>query len=52
MDFTPEDEEKFIREEVFHKLNIPIVNTSNKFWRESTQTKATTPPLQIGDSIR
>ena len=34
MDFTPEVEYKVIREAVSHKLDIPLVNPSNKFLRD------------------
>ena len=34
------------------KIDIPIVNPSNKVWRDSTQTKTPTSPLHIGDSVR
>ena len=37
---------------VSQKIDIPIVNPSNKVWRDSTQTKTTTSHLQIGDSLR
>ena len=52
MDFTPEVEDKVIRDEVSNKLDRPIVNPSNKFWRDSTQTKTKTSSFQIGDSPR
>ena len=52
MDFTPEVEDKVIRDEFSKKLDRPIVNTSNKVWRYSKQTKTPTPPYQIGDSER
>ena len=52
MDFTPEVEDEVIMEAVSHKLDIPIVNLSNKVWRDSTQTKTLTSPFQIGESIR
>ena len=52
MVFTPENEYKVIREEVSHKLDRPLVNLSNKVWRDSTQTKTTTSPFKIGGSIR
>ena len=52
MDFTPEDEDKVIREVVSYKLDRHIVNPSKNVWRESTQTKAPSSPLQIGDSLR
>ena len=50
--FTPEVENDVIMEAVSHKLDIPIVNLSNKVWRDSTQTKTLTSPFQIGESIR
>ena len=37
---------------VSQKIDIPIVNPSNKVWRDSTQTKTKTSHLQIGDSLR
>ena len=42
MDFTPEDEDKVIREAVSQKLDIPLVNPSEKLWRDPTKTKAST----------
>ena len=52
MDFTTEVEDEVIRDAVSHKLDILIVNPSNKFWIYSTQTKTTTSPYQIVNSIR
>ena len=52
MGFTPEAEDEAIREAVPHKLDTPLFNPSNEFWRESTQTKTPTSPFQIGESIR
>ena len=43
--------DEVIRDVVSQKLYRPIVNTSNKIWRDSTQTKTPTSPLQIGDSL-
>ena len=51
MDFTPEAEDEVIREAVSHKLDRPIVYPSNKVWRDSSKTKATTSPFQIVDSL-
>ena len=50
MVFTTESEDEVIQETVPHKLYIPLVNPSNKFWRESTQTQTQTQtsPFQIG----
>ena len=50
--FTPEAEYGVIREAVSQKLDRSLVNTSNKFWRDSTQTKYPTSTFHIGDSIR
>ena len=51
-DFIPEVEDKVIMEAVSHKLDRPLANPPNKVWRDSTQTKNPTSPLQICDSIR
>ena len=51
MDFTPESEEEFIREALSHKLDRPLVNPSNKVWRDSNQTKDQTSFFQICDSL-
>ena len=51
MGFTPEAEDEVIRETVPHKLDTPLLNPTNKVWRESTQTKTPTLPFQIGESI-
>ena len=51
MDFTPEVEDEVIWDAVSHKLYRRVVNPSNKVWIESTQTKFSTSPFQIGDSI-
>ena len=40
MYFTLEEDYEVIREAVLHKLDRPLVNPSNKVWRDSTQTKA------------
>ena len=37
--FTTEYKEEVITEPVFHKLDKHKVNPSNKFWRDSNQTK-------------
>ena len=37
---------------VSQKLYRPLVNPSNKVFRDSTQTKTPTPPFQIGGSLR
>ena len=52
MDFTTEPNNEVIREAISHKLDRPLLNSSNKVWRDSTKTKATTSPFQIGDSLR
>ena len=52
MDFTAEAEDEFIRYSVSHKLNIPLVNTSNKDCRDSTQTKTPTSPFHISEYLR
>ena len=52
MYFTPEYEGKVIRESVSHKLDRPLVNPLKLFLRDSTKTKAPTPPFHIGDFIR
>ena len=51
MYFNPEAEYEVIREAVSHKLDRSLVKPSNKVWRDSTQTKAPTSPLQIDDSL-
>ena len=50
--FIPEVEDEVIRDEVSHKLDRPIVNKSNKVWKDSTQPKTSTSPFKIGDSLR
>ena len=52
MYFTPEAKYEGMRESVSHKLDIPLVNSSKKVWRNSTQNKAPTSPFQIGDYLR
>ena len=52
IDFNPETEDEFIREAVSQKLNRHKVNPSNKFLRDSTQTKDPTSTFHIGDSLR
>ena len=52
MYFTPEFEYEVIRDVVSQKLYKPIVNPSNKVWRDSAQTKTPTSPFQFGDSLR
>ena len=52
MDFTPEDEDEVIREAVSQKLDRPLVNPSNNFWRDSPQTKNPTSPFHVGESLR
>ena len=52
MDFTSESEDEIIREAVSQKLYIPLVNTTNKVCRYSSQTKVPTSPLHIGDILR
>ena len=39
-------------EVVSHKLDRPLVNPLNKVRRDSTQTKTSTSPFYIGDSLR
>ena len=51
MDFNPEVEHEAIMEEVQQKLDRPIVNPSNNFWRDLTRTKNPISNFQIGDSI-
>ena len=52
MDFTPEVEYGFNRDELSHTLDRPLVNPPSKFWRDSTQTKIITTTFQIDDSLR
>ena len=52
MNFNPQVEDTFIREAVSHKLDIPLVNPSNKFWRDSTQTETPSSIFQVSDSLR
>ena len=52
MDFTPEAYYEFIMEAVSRKLYRPLVDPSNKVWRDSTQSKAPTSPLYIGYSLK
>ena len=52
MDFTLEVEDEIIRDSVSQRLDIPLVNLSNKFWRYSKQTKTYPSYFQIGDSLR
>ena len=52
MDFTPDSEDEVIRGTVSHKLDRYLVNTSNKFWRDSAQNKAPNLPFQVDDSLR
>ena len=52
MYFTPEVEDEFIRESASQKLDIPLVNLSNKVWRDSEQTKTPNSPFKIGDSLK
>ena len=42
IDLTPESEDEVIREEVSHKLDIPLVNPLKSVCRDSTETKAPT----------
>ena len=51
MNFNPEAEDEIITKAVSQKLYRPLVSLSNKVWIESTQTKFSTSPFQIGDSI-
>ena len=51
MDFNLDVEYEDIRDTVPHKLYRPLVNPSNKVWRDSTKNKNSTSPFQIGDSI-
>ena len=52
MDFTPEVEDEGISNAVSHILDRPLVNTSKKVWRDSTQTQNPNPTFLIGDSLR
>ena len=52
MDFTLEVEDKVSRDAIYHKLYRPLSNPPNKVWRDSTQTKTTTPPFKIGNPLR
>ena len=52
MNFNPEVEDEVIMDAASHKLDIPLVNLSNKVLRESTKTKTPPSPFHIGDSIR
>ena len=52
MDFTPEVEDEVIRDSISHKLDITLVSTSNKVWRNSTKNKTPLSPFNIGDSLR
>ena len=51
MGFNSETEDEVIREVVSHKLDRSLVKPSNKVWRDSTKTKAPTPPFQIHDYL-
>ena len=46
-EFIPEAVDEVIRKTVSHTLYIPLVNPSNKFWRESTQTKSPTSLFKL-----
>ena len=50
--FTPEVEDKVIRESFSYKLYRSLVNPPKKVWIDSTQTKAPTSSLQFGDPMR
>ena len=50
--FTPEAYDEVLREKLSHKLDRPLVNPSNKVWRDSTKIKTPTSPFHIGDSLR
>ena len=52
MDFNAILEDEVIRDAVSHKLDRPLVNSSNKVWRDSTKTKTPTLPFQIGYYLR
>ena len=52
MDFNPYIEDEVFRGAVSQRLDRPLDNPPNKFWRDSTQTKNKTLPFQTGDSIR
>ena len=52
MYFTPEVDEEVIREAVLQKKDKPLVNLSNKFCRDSTQSKTPISFLQIGEYRR
>ena len=51
-DFNTDVDDEVIMEEVSHRLDITIVNPSNKFSRDSNQTKTPTSTFHIGDSLR
>ena len=50
--FTPEVEDEVIRDAVLHKLDIPLVDSSNKVCIDSTQTKSPPSPFHIGLSLK
>ena len=52
IDLTPEVEDKVIGQTILNKLYRPLVNSSNKIWRDLTQTKTPTLPFQIGEFLR
>ena len=52
MDFTPEVEDEVIMDTVYHKLDIPLVNPSNKFWIYSTQTRPPPSLFLIDEALR
>ena len=51
MEFTPEAEDEVISDSVSKKLDRPLVNSSKKVRRDSTQTKTPISPFHIGGSI-
>ena len=52
MHFILEAKYEVIRETVPHKLYRPLVNPSNKFWRELAQTETPTSTFNIGNYLK
>ena len=52
MDLVTDVEDEVLREELSHKLYIPLFHTSNKVWKDSTQTKNPISPFQISEYLR
>ena len=52
MDFTKEVQDEVIRDALAHKLDRPLLNSSNKVWRYSAQNKTPTSPFKISDYLR